>query len=334
MNPRQILEGLLLGISPPRPLFLPIVFSHGAKLENVPLGTFLKNPTKISNSLVQIRNHLRSDGHACYFDPYLEVEALGGSLEWMVDEGRPNLLWSQQPGKGELPEGLCSPEDAVKRGRVGIALEVIRRLKSLLRDGSLLTAGVTGPFTLAARITQLEKEPSLRCEQIPEAALDIAAALVTRISAAFADAGANLIMIQEEVLPPLTAGSCETWASRLSPALNIISFYQALPVLHLTNKTSFAENCEVIFQQRWNSLVCPALDYTSSIRIPDNLMLGIALPIEMLSPQQTGDEAFERSLDYAISILRPSILTTAMDVPAGADMKRLRRVSERVLKVG
>ncbi len=79
-TPRQIAKGLLKGIVPARPLFLPIVFSLGAKVENVPLGMFLRNPTKIASSLRQIRSHLRSDGVACYFDPYLEVEALGATL--------------------------------------------------------------------------------------------------------------------------------------------------------------------------------------------------------------------------------------------------------------
>ena len=55
---RQIVKGLLQGIAPPRPLFLPIVFSHGARIENVPLRVFLTNPTKISNSLRQIRGRL------------------------------------------------------------------------------------------------------------------------------------------------------------------------------------------------------------------------------------------------------------------------------------
>src|SRR5438309_7397759 len=80
-TPRQMAKGLLSGIVPSRPLFLPIVFSLGAKVENVPLGTFLGNPTKISSALRQMRTHLRSDGVACYFDPYLEVEALGATLQ-------------------------------------------------------------------------------------------------------------------------------------------------------------------------------------------------------------------------------------------------------------
>ncbi|MGB0034705.1 MAG: uroporphyrinogen decarboxylase family protein, partial [Candidatus Acidiferrales bacterium] len=151
-TPRQIVKGLLQGTPPARPLFLPIVFSLGARVENIPLRTYLTNPTKISNSLRQIRGPLRSDGLACYFDPFLEVEALGAELRWESDEKPPSIHWPQSSPKGEIPAGLRSPEEAAKSGRVPVALEVIRRLNSLLRDESILMAGVTGPFTLAARL--------------------------------------------------------------------------------------------------------------------------------------------------------------------------------------
>jgi uroporphyrinogen-III decarboxylase len=233
--------------------------------------------------------------------------------------------------KGELPEGIRSPEAAAKRGRVGVALDVIRRLKSLVRDGSLLMAGVTGPFTLAARLTQFEEGDSLRSEHRPDDALEVAASLMMHLSAVYVEAGANLVFIQEEVLPRLSSESCEAWAERLAPAFNLIRFYQALPVLHLTGHRSFAENSEVILQQPWNCLVCPTLDVTSSratqIFRSGDMIVGIALPLEVLQPDKTSDEDLDRFLHHTMSELRPAILTTAGDVPAGTDLKRLKRVS-------
>jgi hypothetical protein len=329
-TPRQILDGLLRGLEPPRPLCLPIVFALGAKLENLPLSAFLGNATKISNSLRQIHSHLRSDGLACYFDPWLEAEALGGRLEWNAEDGRPTLRWPQPAAKGELPADLRAPEDAMQRGRIAVALEVIRRLKSLRRDDALLTAGVTGPFTLAARIMQLESEDSWRSEHFPEAALEVAASLMTQISAAFVAAGANLIFIQEEVLPPLAAESCQAWAARLAPAVNIIRFYQALPVLQLRHSHAFAENREVIFRQPWDCVVCPTLEgaLPPSPGIPGRKGLGLALPLHALRADQAGREQLDQLLHYWMSELRPVLLTTAGDIPAGTDLKHLSGVWE------
>ena len=326
-TPRQILAGLLRGNAAPRPLWLPIVFSLGAKTENLPLEAFLANPTKISNSLRQISSRVRSDGVACYFDPYLEAEALGGVVEWN-DQG-PALRWPEHVEGAELPEGLHSPEQAMSRGRVGVAIEVIRRLKSLLRDDSLLTAGVAGPLTLAARITQLEHEPS---RALPDAALEVATSMMAQLSAAFAEAGANLIFIQESVIPKLTAESCEAWASRLAPALNIIRFYQALPVLQLTNGRSFAVNSEVILQQRWDCVVCHTVELPpiTTVSPSGDALRGVAVPPEALVPEQADDADLDEILDCVMSELRPAIVTTAGDVPAGTDIKRLIRISEYV----
>ena len=216
-TPRQIVKGLLQGIAPARPLLVPIVFSLGARLENLPLCTFLENATKISNSLRQIRGHLRSDGVACYFDPFLEAEALGGALKWTTDDRPPTLCWPEPSQRGELPSGLRSPEEAAKSGRVMVAAEVIRRLNALRRDDSLLMAGVTGPFTLAARILQVGDNDGLYREDLTDSAMELAAAVITRISAVFLEAGANLIFIQEDALPIFSAASCEEWATLLAP---------------------------------------------------------------------------------------------------------------------
>jgi len=260
LTPREMVKGLLQGVSPPRPLILPIVFSLGAEVENVPLRTFLGSPTKISNSLRQMHNRLGSDGVACYFDPYLEAEALGGTLHWEKEDQWARICRPRQAAKGELPAGLRSPEEASKSGRVGVAVEVIHQLKWLLRDQTLLMAAATGPFTLAARITHWEHEEELHSEDLPEVALELAASVIHKVVLAFVEAGANLVLVREEILPTLSAESCQAWASLLAPAFNVIRFYEALPVLLLANEHSVAENCDVIFREPWDRVLCPALD--------------------------------------------------------------------------
>src|SRR6185437_10228313 len=173
-TPRQMVKDLLQGIAPPRPLFLPIVFSLGARVENLPLRAFLSNPTKITNALRQIRGRLPADGITCYFDPCLEVEALGGALRWQSEDQPPAVCWPASVRKGELPRGLRSPEDAVKAGRIPTATEVIRRLNSLFRDDTLLMAGVSGPFTLAASLLQIGEQEWVD-NDVSSSALDLAA---------------------------------------------------------------------------------------------------------------------------------------------------------------
>lgn len=334
-TPRQLLKGLLQGIVPPRPLFVPIVFSLGAKLENVPLRAFLTNPTKISNSLRQIRSHQSSDGVACYFDPFLEVEALGGMLEWTTDDRPPTIRWPEHAGSGELPRGLRSPDEAAKCGRVPVAVEVIRRLKSLLRDDSILMAGVSGPLTLAAHLVQLKLEGGLQFEDLPGDALELASSAGTQIAAALGEAGANLIFIQEEFLPPLTAESCDAWATLLGPTLNVIRFYEALPVLHLKDGRSFSQNSALLLERQWDCPLCPALEGMLSLT-PERVSelggagLGITAPYEAFLPEAGGE--VHQSLVRMISELHPAIVTTTSDVPATANLKHLTQFGEKIAR--
>jgi hypothetical protein len=330
-TPRQMAKGLLKGIVPPRPLFLPIVFSLGAKVENVPLGTFLRSPTKISGSLRQMRSHLRTDGVACYFDPYLEVEALGATLQRISDDQAPTIHWPQPVRMGEIPEGLRSPEEAAKSGRVPVAVEVIRTMNALPNREFLLMAGVTGPLTLAARITQLEHKEELRSEDLSAAAQELAASVVTQMSTTFLEAGADVIIIQEERLPVLSAESCEVWASLLAPAINVVLFYEALPVLQFSDPGSFLKNWDLIFQRQWDCVLCSPLEVmvpqrrTGTLRT-NSVTLGIALPLEAFRTNESDGEHLRQALQPMISGLRQAILTTAGDVPATTDMKILSKV--------
>jgi hypothetical protein len=328
-TPRQMANGLLNGIVPPRPLFLPIVFSLGAKVENVPLGAFLSNPTKISSSLRQLRSHLRCDGVACYFDPCLEQEALGATLERVSDDQPPIIHWWPLPAKkGELPQGLCSPEEAAKSGRVPVGVEVIRRMNSLPQRDFLLMAGVTGPLTLAARILQLAHKEKLRSEDLSDAAQELAAAVLTQMVSTFLEAGADVIIMQEEIVPTLSAERCDVWANLIAPAINVVRFYEALPVLQLTAASSVLENWDVIFQRQWDCVVCLPVEAMASQRRTGTLRktgvtLGISLPLEVFRPEGVGGEELRQDLQSMISELRPAIITTAGDLPAATDMKRL-----------
>ncbi len=334
-TPHQILQDLVHGGAPSRPLFLPIVFALGARLENLSLRAFLANPTKISNSLRQIRPHLRSDGLSCYFDPLLEAEALGGTLDWHSDNERPTLSWSPAPEPGQLSAGLRSPEAMLKSGRMPVALEVIRRLKALVRDEFLLTVGVSGPFALAARLAGVQGHESNASVDLPYAALEVATSAVAQASKAFAEAGANLIFLREGRLPTQPPGNSQDWESMLGPIFNVIRFYEAQPVLQIAGEHGLTENPQAILQLAQGCTLCVPLEAIQSMlaekySVMRSAKLGIGLPAAAFRPDQPSDSDFGPRLAQLISEVQPAIVTTAEDVPAATDLKRLAAVSEIV----
>src|SRR5262249_17939526 len=129
------------------------------RVENLPLQSFLTNPTKISNALRQIRAPLRSDAITCYFDPSLEVEA------------------SRATG----------PEEVLWRGRIPVVLDVIRRLKMMQREDFLLMVTVSGISTLSARLAGTNDAAAIALET------------TTQLCRAVAEAGANLVFLREDL---------------------------------------------------------------------------------------------------------------------------------------
>jgi hypothetical protein len=333
--PRQMAKELLNGVLPPRPLFLPIVFSLGAKVENVPLGSYLGNPTKICSALRQIQNHLRSDGVACYFDPYLEVEALGASLQRGSDDLVPTIHWPHRGLVGELPEEIRSAEEAAKGGRIPVAVEVIRRMNALPNREFLLMAGVTGPLTLAARITQMENRTTLRFGDLSEAALELAATVATQMANTFLEAGADAIIIHEEIVPAHSSEACDAWMNLLAPTINVVRFYEALPLLNICCGHMSNESWELIYGKNWDCIHCVAAEVivsrqTRGLAATYGTPHGIALPLNAFRSEGADDGSPSPDIQELMSDCRPSIVTTAGEVPVTTEMKHLIKAFEGV----
>jgi uroporphyrinogen-III decarboxylase len=326
IDAREAVRSILQGAPPPRPLFLPIVFSRAARIENLPLPTFLANPTKITQALRQIRTHLRSDGLTCYFDPYLEIEALGGILEWGSSE-QPSVHWARDPLNCELPVGARTMDELPAKGRIPMAVEVIRRMKSLVRDEALLTVGISGPFALAAQVMRAQGHASGETE-ISAGPLELASEAIAPIAKAFLEAGANVVFIREE-MPP-SAPSLADWSSLLATTINIVRFYEAIPVLLLSVG---AQNLDLALRQSLDCVVCPVLSETL-LRAADEWIepapanLGFAIPASVTAEDQASLEKSAADLRRVVQILQPSLITTSGDVPPSADLRILNKLRD------
>jgi len=325
LSPRQAVKELLEGIAPSRPLFLPIVFSLGARIENVPLQAFLSNPTKIASALRQIRGRVPAEGVTCYFDPYLEAEALGAAIHWETDEGPAELRWPQGATADRLPAGMRSPETAQQGGRIPVAVEVIRRMRDALRDTALLMAGLSGPVALASMLLRANESGAGMGGPMPAAAVEASGAALAEIARALVDAGADVILIQERIPAGLQPERVEDGVSQLSTAVNIIRFYAALPVLLLAAGDArgplaacggAASACIVC--PEWNEASGSGTRAAAAAGSP---MCGVALPVNAFDGVESAE--LDARLAGTARQLAPAIVTTAGDISRIANLKRL-----------
>ena len=92
------------------------------------------------------------------------------------------------------------------RGPLGASLEACRRLRATFADNAALLAGVTGPATLALEFAT---------------SLDTSAAAFTAVVKQFCAAGADVVLVFDEV-----GSDHEAWQDSLRTAANIARFHQ------------------------------------------------------------------------------------------------------------
>jgi len=313
-TPRAMIRAMLQGDPLPRPLLLPIVFSLGARLENLSLRAFMANATKIASSQRQVRNVLGLDGVTCYFDPYLEAEAFGCELEWSADEVSRRLL----PGGENRPDlRERAPEEIAGRGRVPVACDVLRRLKVMLPGEPALMVGVSGPCALAdLLIAGAGGAQSSRHETI-----EFAAKLTEVVCTSFLDAGANVIFIRED---GVSTQDHKQWSELLSPIVNAIRFYEAAPVLLYGGPPPEIDALEASCE----GLICPRAIDEASGRISSTAgdSRVAYLPETCLLPGQREDGVLGKSLTNLARHTNLCALASLRDVSAEVDVKSLAKL--------
>jgi len=117
--------------------------------------------------------------------------------------------------------------------------------------------------------------------------------------------------------------------------LNVVRFYEALPVFSLTCAAIPSQDWDLIFRQDWNCVKCVRSDVLAMRRreggqTTDGTPFGVALPLDGFRPDGAGGNAPFLDIQEWISFARPSIVTTAGDVPFATDMKHLSKVLEGI----
>ena len=224
MMPISIVKALIQGQPPARRLFVPLIFTLAAKLEDVPLSNFVVNPTKIANSLAAIHQRLRLDGVTCYFDLFLVAEALGCQLN--LSTSPPAL---ERPTRETALKMLQQRGDVKQRGRLPVALEVVHRLRGTLRNSPALVIGLPGPLRIAQQLFGQDLLRELAAGD--DDALDSFETLVEitlSVAQAFCLAGAHLLYFDELDVP---VEFLPEWQETMVAVWKTVRFHGALPVL-------------------------------------------------------------------------------------------------------
>ncbi|MBM4422494.1 MAG: hypothetical protein FJ030_03765 [Chloroflexi bacterium] len=291
------------GTVPPRPIFMPLFFAMAAKVGGMSPQQFFSNPTKIANGLRQLQGPLQCDALCCYADQTLIAEALGARLGWEAD--LPQVL---------APPVTIAPTDIENRGRIPIMLEVLRRLRVVLRERVALAVALPGLLTTVEYIG------------VPTSGLDgptlsdylaLAGGATLQAARLACEAGADLILLIEPRLPSQDSPTQFQWSAQVETLCRVARFYEALPVvlaIEAPNGNNGVGLTEAVLCLPTESL----LKSSQGVGLPE-VPYGIALPAMPIAPPLL-DEI--RRLRTANCVL----VTTAGELPYEMEPKDLRAV--------
>lgn len=282
-------------------LFVPLIFSFGAKLEDLPVDVFLNDPTKLSNSLRTIQNYFQVDGVVCYGDDTVLAEILG-----KMDPA--SLMSTPVPTSKKGFEELESRIAGIaEKGRVATALEVAKRLNILLPD-TIIMGVVPGPVKLASQITGLSSGDLISEQdllvQTTKATLTFARAL--------GETGIDMLMVREDALPLIDSKSLRLLTRCYSPLWNTAKYYG----FH-----AFLMPGELLTEN-----VAPLKKIVDGIIFPAGTdpetwqkfkKISFSLPVSLLEKEQDEIESFlsEGGILDALNSSRLLLVTTDKEVP-------------------
>jgi len=322
--PRGLVRGAFEAADLPRWPFLPWIFTHAARLEQVSLNRMYADATPYTKCLQNARKLYGYDAIISGFDASLEAEICGCPLTRGSDYAAP--VAGPQPDFDFNRLGAIDVESAARTGRFGTVMESLRRIKMVGGANLALAAVVTGPLTLAATLTG--RDPSKEIAERPEdfiSRVEAAAAFLLKIVQVYGRLEPDIFVLAEKHVAAFPAAHLPRLRSALSPILNTVRFYNAFSVL--LPGAAAPDSLAGLIDLDFDGIVAAGVDFNTWQRIKGGrpCILGKAIPASVL---RSGTPALQ---DYLKANLTASaepgaFLTTDWEVPPDTPPDSLRLV--------
>jgi len=283
---KRLVRGAFEAAELPRLPFIPWMFTHAARLEQVPVRRAYYDPTQYTKCLQNARKLYGYDGIAGGFDASLEMEICGRPVNWGGDYEAPTV--SPDPGfdLGRLKD--INVESAARTGRFATVIESIKRINQVSGPNLALAAVVTGPLTLTAGLTG--RDPLKELAERPEEAMrniQSAAGFLLKVVQIYCQLELDIIAVAERLLPGLPPAHLSWLGSAFQPIISTVRFYNAFSVL--VPGESSPENMANLINLGFDGIVATGIDTNTwnKLRAGRSCILGKAVPARLLNSSMT-----------------------------------------------
>jgi hypothetical protein len=281
-------------------LFIPLIYSLGATLEDFSVDSFLNDPTKISNSLRVMQNHFKVDGVFCCGKDTVLLEDLGG----------PDFFGKRLSSPSALKEMLDHIDAHAGKiaggGKSAVALEVTRRLNILMPD-TVIVSVMAGPVKLASQLFGLSSGEVLENPEI--------LASTTKVTLSFArglgEAGIDILLIRENKWPFITSRWSQVLFRCYSPMVNTAEYYGYNALLM---PDELSGNNVAPFKKIFDRIIFPAS--THPVTSTKNSEQSFSLPTRLLERPPKDIESYfsQNGILGALKSSRLFMMTTDQEI--------------------
>ncbi len=322
MDSKRLMRKALSGGETETVPVAPLVFSYAANLRSLSPREMLSDPTLLANSLADARGLFGYDALVAWFDTTCEAEACGCRLDW--SDGTPRVVGEPPVAAG--PARDLDPEGIETRGRVPVALEVVKRLNRVAGREVTLLCAVTGPLTLFRHLRGCRHgAASLEDPSSAARTLELAGEIATRMVRLYGELGLDGVIIAEDVSADELMESLPAAAGVYDQLFGIVRYFDssALFVSRRCPSDGFGLLAEELFcdciaigdgaEPASAVLKCREEDIVPAATVPVEALLA--------GPGDTADEV-NRCLREAAG--GAFVLTTSWEVPLAAPMESIR----------
>jgi uroporphyrinogen-III decarboxylase len=310
---KKLVRGVFESADLPRLPFIPWIFTHAARLQQIPIQRMFSDPTQYVKCLQNTRKLYGYDAITGSFDPSLEMEICGCPISWRGDYETPAASPRPDFDLGSL--NSIDVEGAGKTGRFGTVIESLRRINMVSGPNLALAATVSGPLTITAGLTG--RDPVRDFTDRPEEtvkAVEASAVFLLKVVQVYCQLQLDIIAVVDTPMADVPSVHLPRLKSTLSPIVNTIRFYNAYSVL-LPGEPS-PENLTGLIDLGFDGIVAPEVDLNTWNQLKGGrpCTLGKAIPSGVLTSNK------EELQGYMETLLRGGtaqgvFLTTDREVP-------------------
>jgi len=228
MNGKELLFEVLRHHDTPRVPWVPFAGIHAGKLSGYTAQEILMDGDKLFECLMEVNKIYLPDGQPVLFDLQMEAEILGCELLW-AENAPPSVMTHPLENNDTIPCSCTIPEKT--DGRIPMALDVMRRMKTAVGDTTALYGLTTGPLTLGSHLrgTQLFRDMKKNPDYV-KALIKYCNDVNIAMADYYIEAGMDVIAVVDPVLSQISAKHYEAYL--LEPYYELFN--------HIREKGAFA----------------------------------------------------------------------------------------------